>query len=137
MAGWTICLRKYSKGHVLRQQDRETLCIHYDLRKWLPHIPSLSLCALLSKTQQNPCGIFLGSTRDAGPCSELSGPKPAKGVHVTISTHRWETDAPVCSTTSFISSKAEGSHREMKKHKGRREEERGRKRGRRGRETET
>lgn len=46
---------------------------------------------------------------------------------MTISTHRWEIDALVCSTTSSISSKAEGSHGEIKKHEGKREEERGRK----------
>lgn len=129
MAGWAICLRKYSKGHVLRQQDRETLCIHYDLRKWVPHIPSLCVPCFL-----NPNKTLVGSSwvqhGMQGPYSELSGPKSAKGIHVTISTHRWETNALVCSRTSSISSKAEGSHGEMKKHEGEREEER-------GRETET
>lgn len=115
----------------------ERLCAFTTTRGSGRLISRLSLCTLFSKPQQNPVGSSWVQHGMQGPCSELSGPKSAKGIHVTTSTYRWETDAMVCSTTSSISSKAEGSHGEMKKHEGkkrRREREKKRKKGERDRD---
>lgn len=84
----------------------------------------ISLCVLSPKLQQSPGRVSRAQHGIQGPCGELHGPESARGICVSMNTHRRGTDALVCSTIPSISSKAKATGEWRQRRKGNKREKR-------------